>query len=189
MTAARRVVRAHGVRESEEPNLIALRDRDVAEDERGVDGMVDLRQPTERAGHHSPGIEQDEDALLPLGLVLDAHRAAAARGRRPRDRAGVVVGLVLAQAFEQRARAGDARATLTRVIREPAPEAHLIAADLLEVRIHIRGGVRRNAALPLQQVERAAQADVHVSETEAAAMPRPRGVCGLRRETRTDDKL
>jgi len=151
--------------------------------------VVELRQTTEGARHHPPGIEQDEHALLAFGLVLDAHRPAAARGGGPRDRARVVVRLVFAQPLEQGAGAGDARAALTRVVREPAPKAHLVAPDLLQIRIDVRGRVRGHAALPLQKVERATQTDVDVAEPEGAAVPRPRRVGRLGDETGADDEL
>src|SRR5258706_14496072 len=138
--------------------------------------MVELRQTAEGARHHSSRVEQDQHALLPLGLVLDAHGPAAACGRGPRDRTRVVVGLVFAQTFEERAGPGDARAALTCVIRESTPEAHLVAADLLQVRIDVRGRVRGNAALSLQEVERAPQAEMDVAETEAAARSWPKRV-------------
>src|SRR5439155_6871729 len=131
MSAAWRVVRADRVRESEETHLIALRDSDVAQHQRGVHSVVELRQPAERARHHPSGVEQDEHALLPLGLVLDTDRPAAPRRRRPGDPPRIVVRLVLAQSFEERPRAGDTRAALTGVVGEPAPEAHFVAADLL----------------------------------------------------------
>ena len=97
--------------------------------------------------------------------------------------------MVLPQTLEKRAGAGDARAALTRVIGEPAPEAHLVAADLLQVRIHVRGRVRGDAALPLQEVERAAQPDVDVAEAEGPPVPRPGGVRRLGYETRANDEL
>src|SRR6267142_2635921 len=81
------------------------------------------------------------------------------------------------------------RAALTRVVREPAPEGHLVAADLLQVRIHVGGRVRGNATLPLQEIERAAQADVDVAEAEGAPVSRARGVRRLGDDTRTDDQL
>src|SRR5258706_13131098 len=130
--------------------------------------MVELRQTAEGARHHSSRVEQDQHALLPLGLVLDAHGPAAACGRGPRDRTRVVVGLVFAQTFEERAGPGDARAALTRVIRESTPEAHLVAADLLQVRVDIPGRGRGNAARSRQEVERAPRADKVGAVTEKA---------------------
>ena len=117
---ARHCVAAHGVGEAQQADLVPARDRDVAEHERGVHGVIQLGEAAERARHHPSGVEQDLDALLTLGLVLDGDGTAAACGRGPRDRAWVVVGLVLAQPLEDRARARDARAALARVVREPA---------------------------------------------------------------------
>src|SRR5439155_19008116 len=111
-SAARRRVTPDLVGEAEHPDLVALRDRDVAEHERGVHRMVELRERAERARHHPAGVEEDLHALLALGLVLDGDRTAAPRGRRPRDRTWIVVGHVLAEPLEDRARAGDARAAL-----------------------------------------------------------------------------
>src|SRR5207249_7652646 len=83
-SAARRRVTPDLVGEAEHPDLVALRDRDVAEHERGVHRMVELRERAERARHHPAGVEEGLHALLALGLGLDGDRAAAPRGRRPR---------------------------------------------------------------------------------------------------------
>ena len=128
--------------------------------------MVELGETAERARHHPPGVEQDEDPLLPLGLVLDTDRTAAAGRRRPRDGARVVVGTVLAQALEHGPGPGHARATLTRVVGEATTQSDLVAADLLEVRVHVdrrRGG---RPALALHEAERPARAEMNVAEPE-----------------------
>src|SRR5258706_13226288 len=137
--------------------------------------MVELRQTAEGARHHSSRVEQDQHALLPLGLVLDAHGPAAACGRGPRDRTRVVVGLVFAQTFEERAGPGDARAALTCVIRESTPEAHLVAADLLQGRIDVRGRVRGNPAPSPQEAAPAAPAATDAPATETSPTSWPRG--------------
>src|SRR5205814_5327959 len=81
--AARDRVATHRVREPEQADLIALRDRDVAEHERGVHGVVELGEAAKRARHHAARIEEDLHALLPLGLVLHGDGATASRRRRP----------------------------------------------------------------------------------------------------------
>src|SRR5439155_26593357 len=98
------------------------------EHERGVHGVVELRELAERAGHHPAGVDGHDDALLALGLVLDADRAAAARGRGPRDRPWIVVGLVLAQPLEHASGAGDPRAPLSRVVSEATPRRDVVTA-------------------------------------------------------------
>jgi len=128
--------------------------------------VVELGEPAEGARHHATRVEQDEDALLPLRLVLDADRTSAARGRGPRDRTRIVVRLVFPQSLEERARARDAGAPLPGVVGEPAAQRDLVAADLLQVRVHVRRRVRRHMVLPLDEVERAAEAQVHVAEAE-----------------------
>src|SRR5258706_178887 len=151
-------------------DLGTARDRDVAEHERGIHGVVELRETAERARHHPPRVEQDLDALLALGLVLDCDRAAAPRGRGPRDRARIVVRRVLAQPLEDRARAGDARTTLAGVVRETAAHRDLVAADLIEIGVDVRRRRRRDAALPLHQVERPAHPQLHLAGNGRAPM-------------------
>src|SRR5207237_9770150 len=94
---ARRDVAADVVRESEETDLVALADADVREHERGVHRVIELCERAESARHHPPGVDQQKQPLLPLGLVLDRDRPAASRGRWPGDRPRIVVGLVVAQ--------------------------------------------------------------------------------------------
>src|SRR5205085_8915191 len=99
---ARDRVSTHRVRKPEQADLIALRDRDVAEHERGVHRVIELGEATQRARHHTARIEEDLYALLSLGLVLHGDRATASRRRRPRDRTRVVIRDVLTQALEDR---------------------------------------------------------------------------------------
>src|SRR5207247_1857282 len=143
---------------------------------RGVHRMVELLGRAGRARHHPAGVEEDLHALLALGLVLDGDRTAAPRGRRPRDRTWIVVGHVLAEPLEDRARAGDARAALAGVVREAASQRHFITADLVQVRVDVRGRRRRHAVLQLDEVEWSAHAQVDVAELERAAVARARAV-------------
>src|SRR5438105_1254968 len=92
--------------------------------------MVELGEGPECARHHPAGVEEDQQTLLPLGLVLDGDRPAPPRGRGPRDRAWVIVGSVFAKSREEAARARDARTPLAGVIRQTAAQGDLVAADL-----------------------------------------------------------
>ena len=84
--------------------------------------------------------------------------------------------MVFPQALEERARARDAGAPLPGVVGEAAAQRDLVTADLLQVRVDVRRRVRRHMALPLDEVEGAAEAQVHVAEAERPAKARARGV-------------
>ena len=84
--------------------------------------------------------------------------------------------MVLAKPFEERTGARGSRAALTRVVREPAPEAHFVATDLAKVRIDVGRRVAGNVALPLDEIERAALPGVQRAEPERAPIPRARDV-------------
>ena len=134
--------------------------------------MVELGELAERARHHPARVQGDDDALLPLGLVLHADRSPVPRGRAPRDGPRIVVGLVLPQALEHAARAGHPRAALPGVVGEPAPGADVVAAELPQVGVDVRGRGRADHGLPLDEVERSDRADVDVTEREGAAVAR-----------------
>ena len=84
------------------------------------------------------------------------------------------------------ARAWDARAALTRVVREAAAQRHLVAADLMQIGVHVRRRGRGDAALSFDEVQRTAQTEMDVAEGERPAVMRARGVLGLPRLARSD---
>src|SRR5690606_28793370 len=55
--AARGEHRAHGLVEGDEAGLVALLERDVEEDEGGVDGVVQQREAVERRAHGAAHVE------------------------------------------------------------------------------------------------------------------------------------
>ena len=148
--------------------------------------MVELGEGPECARHHPAGVEEDQQTLLPLGLVLDGDRPAPPRGRGPRDRAWVIVGSVFAKSREEAARARDARTPLAGVIRQTAAQGDLVAADLAQVGVdlHLHGGV--HAATALHEPERTGLPRVEIPELERAPVPRSRRVFGAGRGATPD---
>src|SRR4029077_9196243 len=106
------------------------------------------------ARHHPAGVQEDEHALLALGLVLDADRPAAPRGGRPRDRPRIVVRTVFAEPLEDAPGTRQPRAPLAGVVRQPTAQADLVPADLAQVRVDVRRRVGGDVALALHEIER-----------------------------------
>ena len=86
--------------EAEQADPVAGAQAEPAEQERGVDRVVELRHAADRLGHQLAGVDREHDLVVALGAELLAQELAVARRRLPVDRAVIEPGHVLAQRLE-----------------------------------------------------------------------------------------
>ena len=73
---------------------------EVREQQRGVDGAVELGEPADARRHQAAGVDGEHHRLAALRLEAARDRPAAPRGGLPVDVAVVVARLVVAQRLE-----------------------------------------------------------------------------------------
>src|SRR5262245_22538837 len=83
--------------ESEQADEIAALQRDPAEQQTGIDGMVEPRHAVERLAHEVAGVEGQHHMMVALGAELLAQELAVARRMLPVDEAAVEPGRIFAQ--------------------------------------------------------------------------------------------
>src|SRR5262249_22297549 len=100
---ARRQVSRLGVCESHEAHRIALPQRDIGQQEQGVEGVIEMREIARTrqaalAGAHAlTAVEHEDDMLIALVLVLPRDQLSETRCRLPVDLPRAIALPVLAQ--------------------------------------------------------------------------------------------
>ena len=160
--------------EAEQADAIAGAQAEPAEQDRGVDRVIELGHAGDRLAHQLAGVDREHDLVVALGAELLAQQLAVARRRLPVDRAVVEPGHVLAQRLELGAVAEvalDLEAGHEVAIGEHAQRDR---AHRAEVRARPRPACRSAIArAPLDQAERAGPARVHRAQRVLAAAARP----------------
>lgn len=76
--------------ESHQTNSIALTQGYIAEQQAGVEGVVEVRQLAVLAAHVLPAVEHEDDLLVAFVLILAGNRCALPGGGFPVDLAQAV---------------------------------------------------------------------------------------------------
>jgi hypothetical protein len=160
--------RLHLGREGEHAHLIALIERHLRHPKGRVDRVIEFSAAQHLTGHVPPGVEEQQHGLVPLGLVDPHHRARAAGGGLPVDRAAIVSRTVFAERLELPALTAQ-RHPAARVVLVRAGERERVFAQRGEIREHFDDLWQRHRNLPRAQPPRPLEPEEHGVEGQLAA--------------------
>ena len=170
--ATRRHPTQDPVREADQPRLVAMREGDVGQRQRRVEGRIEHRGAVRAVDHHPPAVDGEHDPLALVRLVVADGEPEPARGGPPVDRLVLVVGRVVAKPLELVVGADPARPAHAEQRHPVEPGVERIAADLRERRVDGELVAGRQGMLHLPQTEPARRPDEHPLERERAPLAR-----------------
>ena len=128
---------------------IALAQRDVAEQQAGIERVIEVRQLIILAAHVPAAVEHENDLLISFVLVLPGNRRALAGGGFPVDLAQAVAFAKFAQLMEFQAQAASLSLAYAELAEPVVHRQQLAAVEAGEVGVdagrvgHARAGVCR----------------------------------------------
>ena len=200
---ARRQRAGDRVGEGEHPGAIAGAKRDVHEQQRRIDRVVQLGELARADAHQPAVIQADHQRLRTLGDELGGHEAPGARGGAPVDGAQRVVGKRLAHALELAALGAQSHGAKPELGELTAPRQRLVHVDGSEIRIdpHCARSPRRWSAAsraptvrstrttagPRTTSPRATGVTVYSTRAGRRTFHRVRDACSARRDALVHD--
>src|SRR5690606_9685733 len=166
--------------EGRQPYRVSLAQGDIAEQQAGVEGVVEVRQVAVLAAHASAAIEQENDLLVAFVLIFAGDRGALARRRLPVDLPQGVAVAEVAQLVEFQTEAAT-RALAHAELAEPVVHRHqLCAVQTGEIRVDAGLAGQFQVAPTAPQAQRAGQFDLAAGEAEVTTHQRTYAVAELR---------
>ena len=103
----RRNVGLDPVAEGHQPDIVSLLHRHVAQQQRGIDGVIETRKLVDLRDHQPAAVQHHEDVLAPLRLEVPRHEPAVPGSGLPGGVGRIVAGDIFAQALEHASPAAE----------------------------------------------------------------------------------
>ncbi|MCY1530330.1 hypothetical protein D9M68_655120 [compost metagenome] len=165
--------------EGRHAHRVALAQGDVAEQQAGIERVVEVREVAVLAAHAAAAVEEEDDLLVALVLVFAGDRCALACGGLPVDLTQGVAVAEFPQLMEFQPQA-PARSLAHAELAEPVIHGlQLGAVEAGEVRVDAGFAGEFEDAPLMPQAERAGQVQLAGGEEEMAALERAHAVAEL----------
>ncbi len=161
--------RGHAVGEGHQAGAVPRAQRDVEQEQRAVDGVVELGQRPGAHAHEPALVETCDHRLVALGGELGGHQPPGAGGGPPVDVAQRVIGHGLAHSLELRPLAMAADGPHTQLLELAAACQRLVDAHGGDVRVDAHGERVGAGEVTRAEAPPAHRAHVHAAERRLTA--------------------